>query len=264
MLTVQKCTSFTLLIILEIKVSMCLLLNHALLHNYHCISGTFSHPLSESDPQFSSPMRSVVFPDDEESDQHKHSSHPESDIDPALLQAVLSDPVLLQAVDPLVLQAVLVSAASANLAKPNLPPGPQTTQYSQHSFDNQAYTLPQLERDRNQAHLLRDRSQAQLDDRNQVLSHHRQTEKSRVETEHSVGNLLNKRPNLHFESVETSPSKSSLVTSLQPINLPSPTYGSPDPLITHIGAPSPPADTAAVTAVTRRDFSEKQPAIMFE
>ena len=33
----------------------------------------------------------------------------------ALLQAVLADPVLLQAVDPRVLQAVLVSAAAVNI-----------------------------------------------------------------------------------------------------------------------------------------------------
>ena len=107
------------------------------------IAATSSHPLSESDPQFSSPMRSVVFPDDEASDQQKHSSPPEPDIDPALLQAVLSDPVLLQAVDPLVLQAVLVSAAAANLAKPNLPSEPGTTQYSQHSFldNSREYTF---------------------------------------------------------------------------------------------------------------------------
>ena len=36
-------------------------------------------------------------------------------LDPGLLQAVLADPVLLQAVDPRVLQAVLVTAAAANL-----------------------------------------------------------------------------------------------------------------------------------------------------
>ena len=36
-------------------------------------------------------------------------------LDPGLLQAVLADPVLLQAVDPKVLQAVLVTAAAANL-----------------------------------------------------------------------------------------------------------------------------------------------------
>ena len=36
-------------------------------------------------------------------------------LDPGLLQAVLADPVLLQAVDPAVLQAVLVTAAAANL-----------------------------------------------------------------------------------------------------------------------------------------------------
>ena len=39
-----------------------------------------------------------------------------SSLDPALLQAVLADPILLKAVDPHVLQAVLVQAATANLA----------------------------------------------------------------------------------------------------------------------------------------------------
>ena len=39
----------------------------------------------------------------------------EPGLDPGLLQAVLADPVLLQAVDPQVLQAVLVTAAAANL-----------------------------------------------------------------------------------------------------------------------------------------------------
>ena len=37
------------------------------------------------------------------------------ELDPGLLQAVLADPVLLQAVDPKVLQAVLVSAAAVNI-----------------------------------------------------------------------------------------------------------------------------------------------------
>ena len=37
---------------------------------------------------------------------------------PGLLQAVLNDPVLLQAVDPQVLQAVLVSAAAVNVGQP--------------------------------------------------------------------------------------------------------------------------------------------------
>ena len=41
-------------------------------------------------------------------------------LDPGLLQAVLADPVLLQAVDPNVLQAVLVSAAAINLDQSNL------------------------------------------------------------------------------------------------------------------------------------------------
>ena len=42
-----------------------------------------------------------------------------SAIDPSILEAVLTDPVLLQAVDPLVLQAVLVSAGASSLAMPN-------------------------------------------------------------------------------------------------------------------------------------------------
>ena len=41
-------------------------------------------------------------------------------LDPGLLQAVLADPVLLQAVDPNVLQAVLVSAAAINLETSNM------------------------------------------------------------------------------------------------------------------------------------------------
>ena len=43
----------------------------------------------------------------------------DSDLNPALLQAILSDPVLLQAVDPQVLQVVLVNAAAANLVIDN-------------------------------------------------------------------------------------------------------------------------------------------------
>merc|ERR1711892_846173 len=85
-------------------------------------------PLGESDPQFSSPRRTVIFEDEGGSDPYKRAaidSRSESDIDPALLQAVLSDPILLQAVDPLVLQAVLVSAAAANLARPNIYSQPQ-------------------------------------------------------------------------------------------------------------------------------------------
>ena len=76
--------------------------------------------LGEADPQFSSPSRIVIFEYDYYSEQFKQNeaddrmeSEETSGIDPALLQAVLADPVLLQAVDPLVLQAVLVSAAAA-------------------------------------------------------------------------------------------------------------------------------------------------------
>ena len=43
------------------------------------------------------------------------AQEPDPSLDPGLLQAVLADPVLLQAVDPKVLQAVLVTAAAANL-----------------------------------------------------------------------------------------------------------------------------------------------------
>ena len=45
----------------------------------------------------------------------------DSDLNPALLQAILSDPVLLQAVDPQVLQVVLVNAAAANLVIEDTP-----------------------------------------------------------------------------------------------------------------------------------------------
>ena len=64
-----------------------------------------------ADPQFSAPSE-LFYPDHAEDriDEDNISS-----IDPALLQAVLADPILLQAVDPHVLQAVLVQAATANL-----------------------------------------------------------------------------------------------------------------------------------------------------
>ena len=45
----------------------------------------------------------------------KEANEPE--LNPALLGAILSDPVLLQAVDPRVLQEVLVHAAAANLRR---------------------------------------------------------------------------------------------------------------------------------------------------
>merc|ERR1711892_1600297 len=67
-------------------------------------------PLGESDPQFSSPRRTVIFEDEGGSDPYKRAaidSRSESDIDPALLQAVL------------------VSAAAANLARPNIYSQPQ-------------------------------------------------------------------------------------------------------------------------------------------
>ena len=63
------------------------------------------------DPQFSSPPSQRA--QDRIDDDGDRLAPPS--IDPALLQAVLADPVLLQAVDPHVLQAVLVQAATANL-----------------------------------------------------------------------------------------------------------------------------------------------------
>ena len=90
-----------------------------------------SESLGEADPQFSTPSRIVRFGDEssqkvfEETEaENRMDSGETSGIDPALLQAVLADPVLLQAVDPRVLQAVLVSAAAANLAIPNIPSPP--------------------------------------------------------------------------------------------------------------------------------------------
>ena len=91
----------------------------------HSILGS-SLPLGSSDPQFSSPMRTVIFQYEGESDPYQQAaSHVRtgtkeiSNIDPELLQAVLADPVLLQAVDHLVLQSVLVSAAASNLVTRN-------------------------------------------------------------------------------------------------------------------------------------------------
>ena len=56
------------------------------------------------------------------SSQERRMDQDNSALDPGLLQAVLADPILLQAVDPRVLQAVLVSAAHATKVVSTLPP----------------------------------------------------------------------------------------------------------------------------------------------
>ena len=70
--------------------------------------------LGLGDPQFSSPSLEYSHYDEAE-DRIDDGPDDLAGLDPALLQAVLADPVLLQAVDPHVLQAVLVQAATANL-----------------------------------------------------------------------------------------------------------------------------------------------------
>ena len=45
--------------------------------------------------------------------------------------------------------------------------------------------------------------------------------------------------------------------------LPSPTYGNPDPFITHIGAPLPPGTFGGFSAIRKRSSNQKQPAIQF-
>ena len=79
--------------------------------NYICSYSVGCAGLGVADPQFSAPSE-LSYQDqaDDRIDEEDISS-----IDPALLQAVLADPILLQAVDPHVLQAVLVQAATANL-----------------------------------------------------------------------------------------------------------------------------------------------------
>ena len=74
-----------------------------------------SESLGEADPQLSAPSRIVRFQDEsnqkvfEETEaEDRMDSEETSGIDPALLQAVLADPVLLQAVDHQILQAILV------------------------------------------------------------------------------------------------------------------------------------------------------------
>ena len=70
----------------------------------------FGESLAEADSQFS------------RSSHDRRMDQGTSALDPGLLQAVLADPILLQAVDPRVLQAVLVSAAQATKLVPTLPP----------------------------------------------------------------------------------------------------------------------------------------------
>ena len=70
--------------------------------------------LGLGDPQFSSP--SLEYSHHDKAEDRIDDDDPDlASLDPALLQAVLADPVLLRAVDPHVLQAVLVQAATANL-----------------------------------------------------------------------------------------------------------------------------------------------------
>ena len=253
-----------------------------------CLIAGMALPLGESDPQFSSPRRTVIFEDEGGSDPYKRAaidSRSESDIDPALLQAVLSDPILLQAVDPLVLQAVLVSAAAANLARPNIYSQPQpaaapavshpivfpaAAQASRDSFpldsptaaqashgnfimNSPAYTLPQL---------VNEEARAQQVNRNTEYSHNNDDRDMNTRK-----HLPLKRLNLHFEDQQIPPSKKRVKTEIEsflPINLPTPTYGSPDPLITHIGAPLPPGALRRLSANMERNTSERQPAIQFE
>ena len=48
-----------------------------------------------------------------------------------------------------------------------------------------------------------------------------------------------------------------------PTTLPPPTFGNPDPFITHIGAPLPPGTFGGFSAIKKRSSSDKQPAIEF-
>ena len=81
---------------------------------YPTLSSEGCECLGLGDPQFSSPSLQFSHYDEAE-DRIDDDTGGLSSLDPALLQAVLADPVLLQAVDPHVLQAVLVQAATANL-----------------------------------------------------------------------------------------------------------------------------------------------------
>lgn len=74
------------------------------------IISVFGESLAEADSQFS------------RSSHDRRMDQDTSALDPGLLQAVLADPILLQAVDPRVLQAVLVSAAQATKVVSTLPP----------------------------------------------------------------------------------------------------------------------------------------------
>merc|ERR1711874_640892 len=170
---------------------------------------------------------------------------------------------------------------------------------TQHRDRNQVPTqnrdrnqAPTQHRDRNQVHTQhRDRNQVptQHRDRNQVPAQHgdrnripvaqnmdrstsgldrtrspdTQHNRQEAKSHQSVQHLLHKRPNLHFESAAVplvQPSQERV-----PVALPSPTYGSPEPLITHIGAPLPPGASQPDSAPSHREFSDtKQPAIQFE
>ena len=75
------------------------------------------------------------------------------------------------------------------------------------------------------------------------------------------------RSKLHFEEQEIQPDKKRVqdeLESFQLINLPTPTYGNPDPMITHIGAPLPPGTVGGFSINSKSDANEKQPAIQFE
>ena len=168
-----------------------------------------------------------------------------SAIDPSILEAVLTDPVLLQAVDPLVLQAVLVSAAASNLAIPNsAPPAaspapasnsqtqpivfPSSDEFHQDIplFESAVYNLLQLKKDTQQI-----KRNTETDQPFQ--------EQSQIK---SFVDFLMTRPKLRFEEQEIQPDKKRVqdeLGSFQHMNLPTPTYGNPEPIITHIGAPLP-------------------------
>jgi hypothetical protein len=157
-----------------------------------------------------------------------------SDIDPSILQAVLTDPALLRAVDPLVLQAVLVSAAASNLAIPNTrkhspaaspspaspPPNSQTqpivfpssdeSYQDVPSFESSVYNLSQLKQDPQQI--------KRNTETNQPFQ-----EQSQIK---SFVDFLMTRPNLRFEEQEIQPEKKRVqdeLESFQLTNLPTPT-----------------------------------------
>jgi hypothetical protein len=202
-----------------------------------------------------------------------------SAIDPSILQAVLTDPVLLQAVDPLVLQAVLDSAAASNLAIPNfappaaippaaIPPAdlpvpasnsqthPIVFSSSDESyqdiplFESSIYNLPQVKQDPQQI-------------KRTIETDQPFQEQSQIK---SFVDFLMTRPKLRFEEQEIQPDQKRVqdeLGSFQLINLPAPTYGNPDPMITHIGAPLPPGTVGEFSVNSQSDANEKQPAIQF-